>query len=128
MRIRFASYLAMGVVSAFLVVASYAFAASTFMWLAFAGGIVLAALGCVEIAISRRRPAIAAPAALVAVLGVVTAIIAVAVDASSVGDVGFGLAIATGALSALGLATHELAVEDDIHRLDMRVPSPPPVA
>jgi hypothetical protein len=128
MRIRFASYLAMGVVSAFLVVASYAFAASTFMWLAFAGGIVLLLLGGLEVAISRRKPAIAAPAALVAVLGVVMAIIAVVVEESSVGDVGFGLAIATGALAALGLATHELAVEDDIHRLDMRVPGSRPVS
>jgi hypothetical protein len=125
MRIRFASYLAMGIVSAFLIVASYAFAAGTFMWLAFAGGIVLFLLGCVEVAISRLKPAVAAPAALVALVGVAMAIVAVAVTERSVGDAGFGLAIATGALSAIGLGTHELAVEDDIHRLDMLVPGSP---
>jgi hypothetical protein len=128
MRIRFASYLAIGVVSAFLIVASYGFAAGTYMWLAFAGGIVLTLLGGVEIATSRRTPAVAVPAALVAILGVAMAIIAVAVVASTVADVAFGLAIATGALSALGLAAHELAVEHDIHRLDMAVPGSRPVS
>ena len=127
MRIRFATYLAIGIVSAFLMVGSYAFAAGTYMWLAFAGGIVIALLGCLEVATSRRNRAVAAPAALVVVLGIAMAIIAVAVAASTVADVAFGLAIATGVLSALGLAAHELAVEHDVHELEMPVPGSRPV-
>jgi hypothetical protein len=125
MRIRFASYLAIGVVSAFLIVASYAFAASTFMWLALAGGIVLIVLGGIEVATSRYRPNLAMPAALVAVLGAAMVIVSLAASDNAIADTGFGLAIATGALSALGLAAHEMAAEQDIHELSMPGPSSP---
>jgi peptidoglycan/LPS O-acetylase OafA/YrhL len=125
MRIRFTSYLTMGIVSAFLVVASYGFVASTYMWLAFAGGIVLALLGCVEVAVSRRKATLAAPAALVTVLGIVMAVVAVVLSLSTVADTAFALAIATGALSALGLAGHELDVEHDIDRHAMPRPGAP---
>jgi peptidoglycan/LPS O-acetylase OafA/YrhL len=119
MRIRFAGYVTIGVVSAFLVVASYGFADGTFKWLAFAGGIALALLGAIETQVSRNRPAISGPAALVAALGIAMAVLAVVLGTATAADWGFGLAIATGALSVLGLAAHELAVERDIHELDM---------
>jgi hypothetical protein len=125
MRIRFASYLAIGVVSAFLIVASYAFAASTFMWLALAGGIVLILLGGLEVATSRYRPNLAMPAALVAVLGVALVIVSIAASDSAIADAGFGIAIATGVLAALGLAAHEVVVEHDITELSMPGPSSP---
>jgi hypothetical protein len=125
MRIRFASYLAIGVVSAFLIVASYAFAESTFMWLALAGGIVLILLGALEVATSRYRPNLALPAALVAILGVAMVIVSIAASDSAIADAGFGLAVATGVLSALGLAAHEMVAEQDIHDLSMPGPSSP---
>jgi hypothetical protein len=114
MRIRFAGYLAMGIVSAFLIVASYAFVADTFWWIALIGGIVLALLGVVEVAVSRRRVALAAPAAVTAVLGAVMAVISLAASVSVTADWGFGLAVATAALSVLGLTEHELVIEHDI--------------
>jgi peptidoglycan/LPS O-acetylase OafA/YrhL len=123
MRIRFASYLMIAVVSAFLIVGSYAFAAGTYVWLAFAGGIVLALLGYIEVVTSRRRPRVAAPAALVAVLGVAMVIVAIALDDPTVADTVFGLSIATGVLSALGLAAHEMDVEHDLHELGMPGPA-----
>jgi hypothetical protein len=122
MRIRFASYLTIGVVSAFLIVASYGFADGTFKWVAFTGGIVLALLGLIETSVSRRTPAVATPAALIAALGVVMAVLAITLALATAANWGFGLAIATGALAVLGLAAHEAAIERDIHELDMRSP------
>jgi len=111
MRTRFVTYLAMGVVSAFLIVGSYAFAAGTFMWLAFAGGIALALLGIAEVGVSRGRPLLAAPATLIALLGAVMAILAVSIATGSVADWAFGIAIATSVLSVLGLFGHEVDAE-----------------
>ncbi len=116
MRTRFAGYLAMGVVSAFLIIASYAFVASTFWWIALIGGIVLAVLAVAEVGVSRRMPALAAPAALNGVLGIVMAIIAVAASEATTADWGFGLAIATAALSVIGLTGHELLAEREVEQ------------
>ena len=69
MRIRFASYLAIGIVSAFLIVASYAFAAHTFWWIALIGGIALQLLGLAALASARPSVMLAAPAAISALLG-----------------------------------------------------------
>jgi hypothetical protein len=115
MRTRFAGYLSMGVVSAFLIVASYAFVADTFWWIALIGGIALALLAIAEIGVSRSLPMIAAPAVINGVLGVVMAVIAIVASATTAADWGFGLAIATAALSALGLVEHELLAERDVH-------------
>jgi hypothetical protein len=64
MRIRFAGYLTIGVVSAFLIVASYTFVADTFWWIALIGGIVIALVGVAEVAVSRRPAGLVAPAGL----------------------------------------------------------------
>jgi hypothetical protein len=69
MRIRFAGYLAMGVVSAFLIVAYYAFVTDTFWWIALIGGLVLALLGVAELVMSRSPAALAIAAAAFSVLG-----------------------------------------------------------
>jgi peptidoglycan/LPS O-acetylase OafA/YrhL len=114
MRIRFAGYLALGVVSAFLIVASYAFVADTFWWIALIGGIAIALVGVAEVAVSRRRAALAAPAGLAALLGAAMAVIAVAASVDVTADWGFGLAIATAALSVAGLTEHELVAERDL--------------
>ena len=116
MRIRFAGYLAMGVVSAFLIVASYAFAADTFRWIALIGGVALALIGLAELGVSRRPTALTAPAAVVALLGIVMAVISIAASVAVTADWGFGLAIATAGLSVFGLTEHELVVERDVHR------------
>jgi hypothetical protein len=114
MRTRFAGYLAMGVVSAFLIVASYAFVADTFWWIALIGGLVLAVLAVAEVVASRRRPALTAPAVINGLLGIVMAVIALAASAATAADWGFGLAIATAALSVLGLTEHELFTEREL--------------
>jgi hypothetical protein len=64
MRIRFAGYLTIGVMSAFLIVTSYAFVADTFWWIALIGGIVIALVGVAEVAVSRRPAGLVAPAGL----------------------------------------------------------------
>jgi len=115
MRTRFAGYLSMGVVSAFLIVASYAFVADTFWWIALIGGIALAVLAVAEVVAARRPPMLTVPAVITGVLGVVMAIIAVAASAATAADWGFGLAIATAALSAIGLTEHELLAEREVH-------------
>lgn len=115
MRTRFAGYLAMGVVSAFLIVASYAFAANTFWWIALIGGIVLAVLALAEVGVTRQPPMVTLPAVINGVLGIVMAIIALAASAATAADWGFGLAIATAVLSVLGLTEHELLAERDVH-------------
>lgn len=113
MRKHFAGYLTMGVVSAFLVVASYAFVADTFWWIALIGGVALALLGTAEVIVSPRRALFTAPAGLAALLGVAMAVIAVAASVDVAADWGLGLAIATGGLSVVGLTEHELLVERD---------------
>lgn len=115
MRIRFAGYLAMGIVSAFLIAASYAFVAGTFWWIALIGGVVLALLGLGELVASPRASALIAPAAVTALLGAAMAVISMAATATVASDWGLGLAIATAALSVLGLTEHELVVERDVH-------------
>jgi peptidoglycan/LPS O-acetylase OafA/YrhL len=114
MRIRFAGYLTIGVVSAFLIVASYAFVADTFWWIALIGGIVMALLGVAEVAVSRRPAGLIAPAGLAALLGAAMAVIAVAASVDATADWGFGLAIGTAALSVAGLTEHELVAERDV--------------
>jgi peptidoglycan/LPS O-acetylase OafA/YrhL len=114
MRIRFAGYLAIGVVSAFLIVASYAFVADTFWWIALIGGIVIALVGVAEVAVSRRPAGLIAPAGLAALLGAAMAVIAVAASVDVTADWGFGLAITTAALSVAGLTEHELVAERDV--------------
>jgi hypothetical protein len=114
MRIRFGSYLAMGIVSAFLIVSSYAFSEGTFIWIAFGGGIALVVLAAIDVLNTRRVPLTAAPAALIAAVGVVMAILAITLPQVDAADVAFGLSIGTGILSVLGLSIHELATESDV--------------
>jgi peptidoglycan/LPS O-acetylase OafA/YrhL len=115
MRIRFASYLAIGLVSAFLIVASYAFAAHTFWWIALIGGIALLLLGLAVLASARPSVTLAAPAAVSALLGLALAVISVAASHGTTADWGLGLAIAGGAMSVLGLTEHELVAERELH-------------
>jgi hypothetical protein len=114
MRIRFVSYLAMGIISAFLIISSYAFSEGTFMWLAFGGGIALAVLAAIDVVNTRGVPLTAAPAALIAAVGVVMAVLAITLSEVDVADVAFGLSIGTGILSVIGLWIHELATESDV--------------
>ena len=125
MRIRFMSYLGIGVVSGFLIAASYAFVADTFWWIAMIGGIVLAVLAFAEIAMTRGRVELAVPAGLVTLLGIVMAVIAVAATATAAANWGFGLAIATAGLAVIGLLGHEAAAERDLHRRDRGRPPAP---
>jgi hypothetical protein len=128
MRTRFVTYMAMGIVSAFLIVGSYAFAGGTFIWLAFAGGIVLAVLGVIEVSTARRRPAFAVPAAILAVLGVVMAILAQTLATRTVAHAAFGIAIATGILAVIGLWAHELSAEHDLRAAAPTRPGRPQVS
>jgi peptidoglycan/LPS O-acetylase OafA/YrhL len=127
-RTRFVSYLAMAVLSGFLIVASYAFVANTFWWIALVGGVLLALLGIAEIGAARRRDELVVPAALVAVVGVVMGVIAVAATAATAANWGFALAIATAALAVIGLVGHEADAEREIDREHRHRPAMPAVS
>ena len=109
MRIRYLSYLSLGVVAAFLVVATYAFDASTVAALAFGLGIVMLVVSA-AIAVRYREdlPSLAVGAAI-AVVSAWTVLASLVFSNGTVEDLTFASAIAIGALSALGLTAHELS-------------------
>ncbi len=64
-------------------------------------------------------------AARVAVLGGAMAIVSIAASDGAMADAGFGLAIASGVLSALGPAGHEIVVGHGIYEPSMPSSGPP---
>ena len=120
MRIRYLYYLSLGVVAAFLVVATYAFDASTVAALAFGLGIVMLVVSA-GIAVRYREdlPSLAVGAAI-AVVSAWTVLASLVFSNGTVEDLTFASAIAIGALSVLGLTAHELSAERVVHSLEVR--------
>jgi hypothetical protein len=120
MRIRYLSYLTLGVVAAFLVVATYAFDASTVVDLAFGLGIVMLAVSA-GIAVRYREdlPSLVIGAGI-AVVSAWTILASLVFSNGTVDDLAFASAIAIGVLSALGLTAHELSAEHVVHSLEVR--------
>jgi hypothetical protein len=120
MRIRYLSYLTLGVVAAFLVVATFAFDASTVVALAFGLGIAMLLVSA-GIAVRYREdlPSLAIGAGI-AVVSAWTILASLVFSNGTVDDLAFASAIAIGALSVLGLTAHELSAERVVHALEVR--------
>jgi hypothetical protein len=120
MRIRYLSYLTLGVVAAFLVVATYAFDASTVVALAFGLGIVMLLVSAgVAVRYRDDLPSVVIGAGI-AVVSAWTILASLVFSNGTVDDLAFASAIAIAALSALGLTAHELSAERVVHSLEVR--------
>jgi hypothetical protein len=119
MRIRYISYLSLGVAAAFLVVATYAFSLSTIAALSIGVGVAMLAVS-LGVAVRYRNdlPSLAVSGAIAAVSA--WTIVASQVFAqSTVDDLTFASALAVGALAAIGLTAHELDTERVVHKLEV---------
>jgi hypothetical protein len=119
MRIRYISYLSLGVAAAFLVVATYAFSLSTIAALSIGVGVAMLAVSLgVTVRYRNDLPSLAVSGAIAAVSA--WTIVASQVFAqSTVDDLTFASALAVGALAAIGLTAHELDTERVVHKLEV---------
>jgi hypothetical protein len=119
MRIRYISYLSLGVAAAFLVVATYAFSLSTIAALSLGVGVAMLAVSLgVTVRYRNDLPSLAVSGAIAAVSA--WTIVASQVFAqSTVDDLTFASALAVGALAAIGLTAHELDTERVVHKLEV---------
>jgi hypothetical protein len=121
---RYLSNLALGVLGAFLVVATFAFAVGTFATLMFAIAIAatLVGLGMAAGIHDRAQRGIGALAAVVAIWTIVASLVFVPATALWLG---FASALALAGLAIVGLTVHELTVERVVHSLDVAPESAP---
>jgi hypothetical protein len=115
MRTRYLSYLSLGVASAFLVVATVAFNASTVVALSFGMGIGMLVVSA-GLAIRYRDdvPTLVIGACIAAV-SAWTVLSSLVFSKGSVDDLAYASALAIGALSVIGLTAHELGAERVVH-------------
>ena len=111
MRIRYVSYLALGVGAAFLAVATAAFSNSTVVGLSIGIGIAMLAVSA-GIAWRYRNdlPSLVV-GACVALISLWTVLAALIFSKGTVDDLTFASAVAISALSAVGLTAHEVEAE-----------------
>jgi hypothetical protein len=127
MRIRYLSYIALGVAAAFLVVATAVFPLSTVVELSLGIGV---AMLVVSLFIAERfRDDV--PSVLLGLAGAAASAWMIVesqiYSASTVDDVTFASALAIAAIALIGLTAHELSAERVVHRLDVRSREPEPV-
>jgi hypothetical protein len=117
MRIRYISYLSLGVAAAFLVVATYAFSLSTIASLSLGVGVAMLAVS-LGVALRYRKdlPTLAVSGAIAAVSAWIVVESQIFAQ-STVSDVTFAFALASAGLAAIGLTAHELDTERVVHRL-----------
>ena len=127
MRIRYLSFIALGLAAAFLVVATAVYPLSTVVELTLGIGIAMLVVS-LGIAARYREDK---PSFLVGVCSAAVSawmIVASQVySASTVDNVTFASALAIGALALIGLTAHELRAERVVDSLDMRSRDPEPV-
>jgi FtsH-binding integral membrane protein len=119
MRIRYSSYLSLGVAAAFLVVATYAFSLSTIATLSLGVGVAMLA---VSLGVAARYRNDLPTLVVSGAIAVVSAWIVVASQVfaqSTVSDLTFASAIAVGALAAIGLTANEVDTERVVHKLEV---------
>jgi hypothetical protein len=119
MRIRYISYLSLGVAAAFLVVATYAFSLSTIVALSLGLGIAMLA---VSLGVAARYRSDLSTLVVSGAIAAVSAWMIVSSQVfaqSTVDDLTFASALAVGALAAIGLTAHELDTERVVHKLEV---------
>ncbi|MDO8213375.1 hypothetical protein [Conexibacter sp. CPCC 206217] len=118
MSIRYLTNIAIGIVGAFLVVATQAFTPNWIQWLAFSVGTiaVLVALGSLAVVRDRVHQATAVTAAAVGI-GLVAMSLLFAANVVYALALAGGLALA--AIALVGLSAHELRTERVVHELSV---------
>ena len=120
MRIRYTSYLSLGVAAAFLMFATAAFSLSTVAALALGVGIGMLAVSLGVAGLYRHDPASLAVSGAIAAVSAWTVIASQVFSQSTVDDLTFASAIAVGVLSIAGLSAHEFRAERVVHSLEVR--------
>jgi hypothetical protein len=120
MRIRYLSYLSLGVMAAFLVVATVAFEASTVVALSFAVGIGMLVVAAGLAIRDRKDPATLVIGTCIAVVSAWTVLASVVFSQATVDDLTYASALAIGALAVAGLTAHELSAERVVHSLEVQ--------
>jgi hypothetical protein len=111
MRIRYLSYLALGVAAAFLVVATAAFSNSTVAGLSIGIGIAMLVVSSGMAWRYRNDLPSLIVGACIAVISLWTVLAALIFSEATVDDLSFASALAVGALTVVGLTAHEFEVE-----------------
>jgi hypothetical protein len=119
MRIRYISYLSLGVGAAFLVVATYAFSLSTIAALSLGLGIAMLAVSLGVAARYRKDLVTLAVSGAIAAVSAWMIISSQVFAQSTVSDMTFALALAIGGLAAVGLTANELDTERVVHKLEV---------
>ena len=119
MNSRFLTNTVLSVLGGFTVVASLAWAPTTFMWLMLGAGIVAVALAG-GLAIKGRGTAQRSLDGAIGTLGVWTIVASLVFGGSVVTWLGFASAIAFAGLALIGLALHELYTERVVHSFEVR--------
>jgi hypothetical protein len=126
MRIRYLSYIALGVAAAFLIIATSVFPLDTVVELTLGIGIgmLVVSLGIAE---RYRHDLTSVFVGLAsAAVSAWTIVASQIYSASTVDDLAFASAIAVAGLALIGLTAHELTTERVVHRLEVRSREPEP--
>ena len=118
MSTRYISWLAIGLATAFLVVATTAFSLSTITWLAFAIsiGTLLVSIG---VANGYRRHTVSfITACAVAAISAWTIVASLVFTEATVQNLAFASALAIGGLAVVGLTAHEVSLESAAHAIE----------
>jgi hypothetical protein len=119
MRIRYLSYLSLGVAAAFLVIATVAFSPSAVVDLAFGVGLGMLVVSLGVAARYRGDVPSLVISVSIAALSAWTVISSLVFSQSTVDDLAYASALAIGALAVVGLTAHELGVERTVHSLEL---------
>jgi hypothetical protein len=119
MRVRYISFLSLGVAAAFLIVATYAFSLSAVATLSLGVGVGMLAVS-LGLAYRYRKdlPSLAAGGAI-AVVSAWMIVSSQTFAQATVDNLTFASAIAVGALAAIGLTANELDTERVVHNLEV---------
>jgi hypothetical protein len=120
MSIRYLSNITLALIGGFEVVASQAFAADVFAWLALAGGAAIVALLGIATATAERGALQRAMDAIGAVLGAALVVTSLVFAASTFTWIGLGLALAVVVVAVAGLTLHELKTERVVHSIELQ--------
>ena len=113
--LRFAAFLALAVLAAFLVAATQAFSLAVVQWLAFGVAVASVALsGVIAVAFRGHLPSLIT-ASLAATISAWTIVAALVFPLATVMWLAFAGALAIGLLAVAGLVAHELGTERVVH-------------
>jgi hypothetical protein len=119
MRIRYLSYLALGLAAAFLAVATAAFSLSTVVGLSIGIGIAMLVVSAGLAVRYRKDMPTLVVGVCIAAISLWTVLAALFFSKGTVDDLTFASALAIGALTVVGLTAHELEAERAMHSVEV---------